>query len=243
MRCISEKAKIGSNVHIGYYVVIEDDVKIGNNCIIGNNVIIYKESLIGNSVRIDDNSVIGKKPLYRKPPEMLPPCQIGDECVVGTSVILYAGCTIGCGCMIADLSTIREKVTIGKHTIVGRGVSVENNCEIGAFCKLETNSYITAYSRLEDRAFIAPGVVTSNDNFAGRSEERYKHYKGVTVKEGGRIGANATILPGKTIDEQGFAAAGSVVTKDIPPRKIVAGNPARILKDVPKSQLLQNDTK
>jgi len=51
-------------------------------------------------------------------------------------------------------------------------VTVENQCSIGRFCKLETESYITAYSKLGDRVFIAPGVLTSNDNFVGRTEER-----------------------------------------------------------------------
>lgn len=104
-------------------------------------------------------------------------------------------------------------------------------------CKLETNVYITAYSTVEDYAFIAPEVVTSNDNFTGRTKERFKHFRRVTVKKGGRVGANATIFPGKTISEYGFAAAGSVITKDVPKGKIVAGNQGKVLKDVPIEQL------
>jgi UDP-2-acetamido-3-amino-2,3-dideoxy-glucuronate N-acetyltransferase len=88
--------------------------------------------------------------------------------------------------------------------------------------------------------FIAPGVVTSNDNFAARSKERYKHFKGVTIKKGGRVGAQATILPGKVINEEAFIAAGSVVTKDVGARQIVVGSPAKFLKDVPEDQLLEN---
>ena len=67
--------------------------------------------------------------------------------------------------------------------------------------------------RIRRLCFITPGVVTSNDNFLGRTEERFKHFKGITVKRGGRIGANAVMLPRKVIGEDALVAAGSVVTK------------------------------
>ena len=138
------------------------------------------------------------------------------------------------------MSTVRENVTIGDFTIVGRGVAIENFCKVGSYCKLETNVYITAYSELADYCFIAPCVATSNDNYMARSKERFKHFKGVTVKKGGRIGLNATILPGKVIGEDSQVAAGAVVTKDTPPKKIVLGAPAKPWRDVPSDQLLEN---
>ncbi|MCA9728817.1 MAG: N-acetyltransferase, partial [Candidatus Eisenbacteria bacterium] len=101
-------------------------------------------------------------------------------------------------------------------------------------------SYITAYSTIEDRVFIAPQVATSNDNFIGRTEERFQHFKGVTVRRGGRIGVGSVILPGKTIGPDGVVAAGSVVTRDVPERQIVLGNPARPFRPVPEEQLLDN---
>ncbi len=111
---------------------------------------------------------------------------------------------------------------------------------MGSNCKIQTNVYLTAYSEVEDYVFIAPCVVTSNDNYAARSKERFGKFKGVTIKKGGRIGAGAVILPGKIIHEDGFAAAGSLVTRDIEKAKIVAGVPAKIFNDVPKEQLLEN---
>jgi UDP-2-acetamido-3-amino-2,3-dideoxy-glucuronate N-acetyltransferase len=242
---VSDNCKIGTNVTLGHFAVIEEDVQIGENCIIGHNVSIRKGSIIGANVRIDDNAVIGKEPMRSvnsifKNEEKLPPAEIGDNCLIGTGVVIYCGCKIGEKTLVADLATIRENVSIGSKTIIGRGVAVENFCEIGSNCKLETNAYITAYSRLEDNVFIAPGVVTSNDNFAARSKERFGNFKGVTVKKGGRIGAQATILPGKIVKEDGFVAAGSVVTRDVEVETIVAGNPAKVIRNVPENQLLRN---
>lgn len=245
MNYVSEKALLGNNVTIGRFAVIEDAVNIGDNCVIGNNVVIHSGVKIGSNVRIDDNTVIGKQPMRSvnsifMDDEILPPTSIKDNCLIGAGVIIYTGCTIGEKVLVADLATIRENVSIGERTIIGRGVAVENFCSVGKNCKLETNAYLTAYSEVEDYVFIAPGVVTSNDNFAARSKERYKHFKGITVKRGGRIGAQATVLPGKVIYEEGFVAAGSVVTKDVESKKIVAGNPAKVLRDVPEDQLLDN---
>ncbi len=240
---IDESCEIGSNASIGYYSIIGNNVKIGENVKIGNHVVIHDESIIGDNIRIDDHTVIGKLPMrvatsILSTSTNLPPCNIGHNCVVGTSVILYRGCTIGNSCLVADLSTIRENVSIGNNTIIGRGVAIENNCTVGSLCKLETNVYITAYSEIEDDVFVAPGVVTSNDRFAARLKGKEYIFKGVTIKHGGRIGAQATILPEVTIHEEGFAAAGSIVTKDIPGKTIHCGNPAKYMKSVPEDQLL-----
>jgi len=112
--------------------------------------------------------------------------------------------------------------------------------KIGKKCKIETEAYITALSTIEDYCFIAPEVTFTNDNFLGRTKDRFKYHKGVTLKRGARVGANTTFLPGITVGEDALVAAGAVVTKDVPPRKIVVGVPARVWKDVPPEQLLEN---
>jgi UDP-2-acetamido-3-amino-2,3-dideoxy-glucuronate N-acetyltransferase len=172
--------------------------------------------------------------------EELPGTHIGNNCIVGTHVVIYRSAEIGEKVLIADLSTVRENVKIGDFTIVGRGVAIENFCTIGRYVKLETNVYITAYSELEDRVFVAPCAATSNDNYVGRTEERFKHFKGVIMKKGARVGVNATILPGKTLHEDCLVAAGALVTSDVPAGKVVVGVPAKVFRDVPEEQLLKN---
>ncbi|KMT22612.1 acyltransferase [Clostridium cylindrosporum] len=245
MRYVSETAVIGDNVNLGRFVVIEDDVTIGSNCLIGHNVVIHKGSIIGDNVRIDDNTVIGKEPMRAvnsifKDDKAYSPCRISNECLIGAGCIVYIGCNIGEKTLIADQAVVREDVTIGEKTIIGKGATIENFCTVGSNCKIQTNVYLTAYSDVEDYVFIAPCVVTSNDNYAARSKERFKHFKGVTIKKGGRIGAGAVILPGKTIHEEALVAAGSVVTRDVNKEMIVLGSPAKEFRKVPEDQLLKN---
>jgi acetyltransferase-like isoleucine patch superfamily enzyme len=242
---IAPSASIADDVKIGQYCVIGEDVIIGGGSVIGNHVVIHDGSTIGGNVRVDDHTVIGKHPMRAANSAVtkdddLPPTKIEDDCIIGTSVVIYRSADIGRRVLIADLATVRENVSVGRYTIVGRGVAIENFCSIGCYVKLETNVYITAHSEVEDRAFVAPCVATSNDNYIGRTEERFKNFKGVIIRRGARIGVNATILPGKEIGSDALVAAGALVTSDVPEKKIVAGMPAKVFRDVPEEQLLDN---
>jgi len=243
---ISSSARLGKNVVIGVNAVILDEVCIGDNCLIGNNVVIHAGSVIGDNVRIDDNTIIGKKPLSSprsifKVPTDLEPARIGSYCQIGANVIIYAQCVIGERNLIADLATLRENVSIGDLNIIGRNVSIENYVRIGSRNKFETNCYITAYSEVEDYCFVAPCVATSNDNYMARDPERFKHFKGITMKRGSRIGVNATILPGKVLEEDACVGGGALVFRDVPAATIVIGSPAKPLRDVSAAQLLKNN--
>jgi len=242
---IAATASIGATTTTGEYCVVGENVTIGERCVIGHHVVIHDGTKIGDNVRIDDGAVIGKRPMRAAnsavtKDQELPPCTIDRDGIIGANVVIYRGAEIARKVLIADLSTVRENVSIGRFTIVGRGVAIENYCRIGKYVKLETNVYITAYSEIEDRVFVAPCVATSNDNYVGRTEERFKHFKGVTVRKGARIGVNATILPGKEIGEDALIAAAALLTKDAPAKKIMAGEPAKVFRDVPSEQLLEN---
>lgn len=237
--------EIGADCRIGHHTVIGTGARIGDGCEIGSHVVLHPGTRIGARVRIDEHSSVGKQPM-RAPnsavtkDRQLPGAVVGDRCLIGANAVIYAGCVLGEKVLVADLASVREDVTVGEFTIVGRGVAIENHCSIGAYCKLETNVYVTAYSTLEDRVFVAPGVLTSNDNFMGRTEERFKHFKGVTVRRGGRIGVGSVILPGKTIQKDGVVAAGALLTHDVAEGQIEAGHPAKPFRSVPDDQLLDN---
>lgn len=242
---IGSGTSIGDQTRIAHFAVIGRDVRIGTGCEIGSHVVIHDGTRIGDDVRIDDGAVIGKQPM-RAPNSAVTadrkqdPADLGSRCLIGAGVVIYAGCRLGEKVLVADLATVREDVIVGDFTIIGRGVAIENHCRIGRYCKLETNAYIAAYSMLEDRVFVAPGVLTSNDNYLGRTEERFKHFKGAEIRRGARLGVGSVVLPGKEIREDAVVAAGALLTHDAEPRTIYTGLPATRFRDVPDEQLLDN---
>jgi acetyltransferase-like isoleucine patch superfamily enzyme len=170
----------------------------------------------------------------------LPPTVIGDGTVVSTSAIVFAGSRIGANCIVGDQSCIRERVAMGDDCILGRGSLIENDTTVGSGTRIQAEAYVTAYSTLEEDVFIAPCVVTTNDNFMGRTEQRKALMKGPTIRRSARIGGGAVLCPGIEIGEEAFVGAGAVVTKDVPPRVVVVGSPARVLRAVPDEELLEN---
>jgi UDP-N-acetyl-2-amino-2-deoxyglucuronate dehydrogenase len=229
----------------GQNVIIGENVSVGKGTTIGNNVVIYKDAVIGENVRIDDNAVIGKLPMISvnsatTSQEILTGTKIGSGTMIGTGAVVYRGATIGENTLIADMASIREHVEIGDKTIIGKGTTIENKVKIGSFCKIQANVQIVPYSVIEDYVFISPGVITSNDKYLGRTEKRFSEFKGVTVKRGARLGVASIILPGVTIYEDALVGGGAVVMEDVPARMIVVGVPARIIKEVPSEQLLEN---
>jgi UDP-2-acetamido-3-amino-2,3-dideoxy-glucuronate N-acetyltransferase len=192
-------------------------------------------------VRVLEHAVVGKQPSLSPRStakrEPLPPTTIGDGTIVSTGAIVFAGSRIGVRVILGDQSCVRERVTIGDDVVVGRGVLIENDTTIGADTRIQANAYITAYSELEEDVFVAPCVVTTNDNFMGRTEKRLELLKGATIRRGARVGGGAVLCPGIEIGEEAFVGAGAVVTKDVAPGKLVVGNPARVLRDVAPEEL------
>jgi acetyltransferase-like isoleucine patch superfamily enzyme len=206
------------------------------------SAVVYPGTVLGEGVKVLEGAVVGKQPTLSvrstAKRDELAPTQLGDGTVVSTGAIVFAGTRIGARVILGDQSCVRERVTIGDDVVVGRGSLVENDTAIGALTKIQADAYITAYSVLEESVFIAPCVVTTNDNFMGRTERRHELVKGPTIRRGARVGGGAVLCPGVEIGEEAFVGAGAVVTKDVPARKIVVGNPARVLRDVPDDELL-----
>ena len=197
---------------------------------------VYPGTVLGEGVRVLENAVVGKQPTLSSRSttrrEPLPPTEIGEDTVVSTGAIVFAGSRVGARVVLGDQSCVRERVTIGDDVVLGRGSLVENDTTIGAMTKIQAEVYITAYSTLEEHVFVAPCVVTTNDNFMGRTDRRHERMKGPTIRRGARVGGGAILCPGVEIGEEAFVGAGAVVTKDVPPRVVVVGSPARVLRDL-----------
>jgi acetyltransferase-like isoleucine patch superfamily enzyme len=209
---------------------------------IHETAIVYPGTVLGEGVKVLEHAVVGKQPTLSPRStarrETLPPAVVGDGTIVSTGAVLFAGSTLGARVILGDASCVRERVTIGDDVVVGRGSLVENDTTIGAMTKIQAGAYITAYSTLEEHVFIAPCVVTSNDNFMGRTERRHDLIEGPTIRRGARIGAGAVLCPAVEIGEEAFVGAGAVVTKNVAARTLVVGNPARPLREVPADELL-----
>jgi acetyltransferase-like isoleucine patch superfamily enzyme len=223
-------------------LVLGEGVVIGEEVEIGANVVIHDGTRIGDRVVIQDNVVLGKQPKLssrstsRRAP--LAPLEIGEGAAVCSGALVYAGTTLGPNAIVGDLATVRERCTVGEGVVIGRGVCVENDVPIGAFTKIQSNSYITAYSELEEHVFIAPCVTTTNDNLMGRTDARHERIRGAIIRRGARVGGGVVILPGIEIGAEAFVAAGALVTRDVPPAKLVAGLPAHVWRDVPAEEMV-----
>lgn len=126
---------------------------------------------------------------------------------------------------------------IGDDTRIGTFVEVQKGARIGSRCKISSHTFICEGVTLEDEVFVGHGVTFTNDPYPratttdGRpqSEQDWVCIPTV-VKRGASIGSGATLLSGITIGERALVGAGSVVTKDVPPAAVVAGNPAVVIR-------------
>lgn len=126
---------------------------------------------------------------------------------------------------------------IGDETKIGAFVEIQKNAIVGKCCKISSHTFICEGVAIEDNVFIGHGVMFINDSYPRatglegnlQTEEDWKVERTV-IKKGASIGSGATILSNTSIGENAIVGAGSVVTKDVPPNSIVAGNPARVLR-------------
>ncbi len=128
---------------------------------------------------------------------------------------------------------------IGNNSKIGTFVEIQKNAKIGENCKIQSHTFICEGVTVEDNVLVGHGVVFINDTYPRatnsvgelKSEEDWKVERTV-VKKGASIGSGATILANISIGENSIVGAGSVVTKDVPPNSIVAGNPARFIRKI-----------
>ena len=128
---------------------------------------------------------------------------------------------------------------IGDETKIGAFVEIQKNASVGKRCKISSHSFICEGVTIEDQVFVGHGVVFVNDSYPRATTDTgelqtaadWKVQK-TLVRTGASIGSGSTILANLTIGERAIVGAGSVVTRDVPPDTIVAGNPARVLRRV-----------
>lgn len=153
---------------------------------------------------------------------------LGSEAVIRSHAVVYAGNRIGDrfqlghGALVREENEIGDDVSIGSHSIVEHHVTIANRVRI------HSGAFVPEFSRLDEGAWVGPHVVLTNATYP-LSPDAKRTLQGPHLKRGAKIGANATILPGRVVGENALVGAGSVVVHDVPDGAVVAGNPARII--------------
>ena len=224
-------------------LLIGDGVEVPDDAEIGANVVIHAGVQLGRGVRIQDAAIVGKELVLARTsqaelrePELT---LIGEAVTIAAQAVVVAGASIGDGAFVGDQSHVRERALIGNFSAVGRGSAIDNDVAIGERVRIQTGCYVTAFSTVEDDVFIGPGVFTYNDNAMGRHEKGIQ-LTGAILRRACRIGGGARILPGVEVGEEAFVATGAVVTRDVPPRTLVMGVPARPLRAIADEELIEN---
>lgn len=147
------------------------------------------------------------------------------------------GATIGDGTVLWHYVNVYG-CQIGKDCMIGSYVEIQENVKVGDRCRIQSHSFLCTGVELEDNVFIGHGVMFINDIYPPTFDRNL--WKKTVVKKGASIGSNATILP-VIIGEGAIVGAGSVVTEDVPPDAIVAGNPARIIGNRNEEKRVYNE--
>jgi acetyltransferase-like isoleucine patch superfamily enzyme len=198
-----------------------------------SNYRIYSGVRLGTRSLIEDYCVIGVPPRGASEGEL--ETVLGSGAHLRSHTVVYAGNLIGNNFQTGNKVNIRELNHIGDNVSVGTLSVIEHHVEIGNNVRIHSQAFIPEFSILEDDAWIGPNVVLTNAKYP-LSQGVKESLQGPRIKRGAKIGANATLLPGVVIGENALVGAGAVVIKDVPAGVVVAGNPARIirqLKDLP----------
>jgi acetyltransferase-like isoleucine patch superfamily enzyme len=184
--------------------------------------------IIGENVTLDESVLLGYQTGRDIPSRQL---VIGPNATIRSGSIIYEGTTIGAYLTTGHNVVIREQNYIGDYFNVWSNSIVDYGCKIGSHVKIHSNCYVAQFTEIEDQVFLAPGVTVANDMHPG-CERSQECMRGPIIKHGAQIGVNVTLLPFITIGERALIGSGAVVTKDVPPETVVAGNPARVIRSI-----------
>lgn len=188
---------------------------------------IFKAVTLGEGTVIEDFCVIGSPPRGKADGEL--ETIIGPDSVIRSHAVIYAGNRIGSRFQTGNKVNIREENEIGDNVSIGTLSVIEHHVKIGNGVRIHTQVFVPEYTIIEDDAWLGPNVVVTNAKYP-LSPGVKESLEGPTIRQGAMVGANATILPGVVIGAYSLVGAGSVVTKDVPDRAVVVGNPARVIK-------------
>ena len=244
---VERRDLLGANTRVQPGARIEGEVKAGEGVLVDTNAIILGPVNIGDGTYIGSNCVIGHPAAseleeLRHTHRIISKRQtvIGKDCVIRSGTTIYSAVKVGDDTVFGHNVMLREEVVVGDGTKLGTNVVVDGKSSIGSNVSIQTGVYICTYSTVEDSVFLGPCCVFANDKYVCQKEFKLA---GPIVKKGASIGANAILFPGIVVGEGAIVGSQAMVNRDVPPRSIYAGLPARKIRDVPpnwRSSLLQS---
>jgi acetyltransferase-like isoleucine patch superfamily enzyme len=150
---------------------------------------------------------------------------LGADPRLRSGTVLYAGTRVGDRFQTGHNVVVREETWIGDDVSVWSNSIIDYGCVIGDRVKIHAGCYVAQFTDIADDVFLAPGVVLTNDLYPGLPASAAM-MRGPVIEAGAQVGANVTVLPYVRIGRGAIVGAGSVVTRDVPPRVIAYGSPA-----------------
>ncbi len=216
MQFISSRARVrgffeGENMVLG-------PSTIGANSVIGRNVI------VGYPVRKTLQTLsLSKEFNVEKLDKISRGAKIGRNCIIRSGTVIYETAQIGNEAETGHNVLIREGTVLGDKTRIGSSTQLDGTVKIGRKVNIQSNVYLPHLTVVQDNVFLAPNVVFTNDPYPP-SQRRV----GIMVEKNAVIGANAIIVARVRVGEGSVVSAGAIVTKDVPPKKVVVGIPASV---------------
>ncbi len=229
-------AKIGENVQIHPFAVIYDGAEIGDGVVIHPHAVIASGVTIGKNTEVFPGAFIGKEPkgagATARQPVFERKVEIGENCSIGPHAVVFYDVKIGNNTLLGDGASLREKVSVGNFCIISRYVTINYETSVGDYTKIMDGTHITGNAVIGDHVFVSLLVGTTNDNAMGKSGYSSDKVMGPRIRDRAVVGAGAMMLPNVEIGEGAVVAAGAVVTKDVAANSLVAGVPARFVRNV-----------
>jgi acetyltransferase-like isoleucine patch superfamily enzyme len=182
----------------------------------------FDNAHLGEGTLVEPNVCVG----FRYHPAC-GPARVGKHGILRMGTIIYGDVTIGDFFQSGNYAIVRAKVVMGDYCTLCNHSTLEGIVRLGTGVRIMSHTYIPSRTWVGDHVFIGPGVTFLNDRLPGRTEVM-ETPRGATLEDDVMVGGGCTIMAGVTIGERSFIAAGTVVTRDVPPCSLVRGVPGRV---------------
>lgn len=226
---VSSLASIGPGARIADDALIMDGAVIGSNCIIEPGVIIYENVKIGDNCLIGAQCILGERlAAWRTDPSYInPELVISENSTIRSGTIIYASCKFGKNFQTGHRAVIRERSIFGDNCSFGTLSQSDGDINVGNNCRFHNNVFIATYTTVEDNVHFYPMSCTVDSLHPPCQKGR----RGPWLEQGVIVGAKVLILPRVKVGNGAVIAGASVVTHDVAPNMVMAGAPARAVKN------------